>query len=176
MTSARSYKEASASDAARDELARCAGTQFDPRVVRAFMNVSLGRLRLVMGPLFWLAHAPLLGRLPLTPAIGTAAASLATVAAAVTTGFAGPPPTPSFASALPTGAAEESAVRHVLERVTQEDQRAVIGMSEAAIIPGHSAIANAVFNACGVRVREMPLTPDKVLMGLAEQARGGGDR
>ena len=132
ITSARSYKEASASDAARNELARCAGTQLDPRVVRAFLNVSLGRLRLVMGPLSWLAHAPLLGRLPLTPAIGTAAASLATVAAAVTTGFAGPPPTPSFASALPTAAAEESATRPVLERVTREDQRAVIGVEAAA--------------------------------------------
>jgi len=27
-------------------------------------------------------------------------------------------------------------------------------------------VVNAVFNACGVRVRESPLTPDKILMGL----------
>jgi xanthine dehydrogenase YagR molybdenum-binding subunit len=54
------------------------------------------------------------------------------------------------------------------------DTRGVIGMSEASIIPGHSAIANAVFNACGVRLRELPLTCDKVLMGLEELARSGG--
>jgi xanthine dehydrogenase YagR molybdenum-binding subunit len=51
--------------------------------------------------------------------------------------------------------------------VDDDDTRqVVIGMSEAAIIPGHSAIANAVHNACGLRVRDLPLTPDKVLTGL----------
>ena len=35
-----------------------------PRVVRAFLNVSLGRLRFAMGGLSWLAHAPLLGEDP----------------------------------------------------------------------------------------------------------------
>jgi xanthine dehydrogenase YagR molybdenum-binding subunit len=41
-----------------------------------------------------------------------------------------------------------------------------IGVAEATCIPGHGAIANAVFNACGARVRDMPLTPDKVLAAL----------
>ena len=72
ITSVRSYKPGFASPAAREEIAACAGSQFDPRVVRAFLNVSLGRLRLVMGPLSWLAHAPILARIPLTPAIGAA--------------------------------------------------------------------------------------------------------
>ena len=35
-------------------------------------------------------------------------------------------------------------------------------------IPGHSAIANAVFNACGARVRDLPITPDKVLAALGK--------
>ena len=30
----------------------------------------------------------------------------------------------------------------------------------------HALPANAVFNASGVRVRELPITPDKILMGL----------
>lgn len=132
ITSARSYKTASASAAARNEIANCAGTQFDPRVVRAFLNVSLGRLRFVMGPLSWLAHAPLLGRLPLSPAIGTAAASLATVTAAVTTGVVGPPPSPGLASTLPTTAVEEPATGSALERVTQEDHSLLVGVEEAA--------------------------------------------
>jgi len=56
--------------------------------------------------------------------------------------------------------------------IDDEDPRqAVIGVGEPAHIPGGSAIANAVFNACGVRVRELPITPDKILQGLAEQRR-----
>jgi xanthine dehydrogenase YagR molybdenum-binding subunit len=47
-----------------------------------------------------------------------------------------------------------------------DDRQAPIGMAEPAIIPGHGAIANAVFNACGARVRDLPLTPDKVLAAL----------
>lgn len=34
------------------------------------------------------------------------------------------------------------------------------------------AIANAVYNATGVRVRELPITPEKVAMGILEQEAG----
>ena len=52
--------------------------------------------------------------------------------------------------------------------IDDEDKReAVIGVGEPAIIPAVGALANAVYNACGVRVRELPITPDKILMGLA---------
>jgi xanthine dehydrogenase YagR molybdenum-binding subunit len=47
-----------------------------------------------------------------------------------------------------------------------DDRDAVIGIAEPANIPGVGAIANAVFNACGVRVRDLPITPDKILNGL----------
>lgn len=51
--------------------------------------------------------------------------------------------------------------------IDDEDKReVVIGIAEACIIPATGALANAVFNACGVRIRELPITPDKVLMGL----------
>ncbi len=40
------------------------------------------------------------------------------------------------------------------------------GVAEATGIPGHSAIANAIYNACGARVRHLPMTPDKVLAAL----------
>lgn len=66
------------------------------------------------------------------------------------------------------GAADIPAMKAVFE----DDPRGVIGMSEAAIIPGHSAIANAIHNACGVRLREMPMTADKILMGLAALKKG----
>ncbi len=49
-----------------------------------------------------------------------------------------------------------------------DTRQQVIGMSEAVVTPGASAIANAVHNATGARVRELPLTPDRVLAALAE--------
>ncbi len=47
-----------------------------------------------------------------------------------------------------------------------DKREVVIGIAEACIIPSLGALANAVFNACGVRVRELPITPDKILMAL----------
>ncbi len=60
MTAVRSYKRPMTAQAARQELARCAGTHFDPAIVRAFMSVSLGDLRTVMGPMSFLAQVPVL--------------------------------------------------------------------------------------------------------------------
>jgi xanthine dehydrogenase YagR molybdenum-binding subunit len=52
--------------------------------------------------------------------------------------------------------------------IDDDDTRTgVMGMAEATAIPGASAIANAVYNACGLRLRSLPLTPDRVLTGLA---------
>jgi hypothetical protein len=90
ITSARSYKEASNASDGRAEIARCSGSQFDPHLVRAFVNISLGRMRLVMGPVSWLTHAPLLARFPLTPSIGAALGGLASLATAATVGLAAP--------------------------------------------------------------------------------------
>jgi hypothetical protein len=63
MTAARSYKTASSPADARNELTRCAGTQFDPVVVRAFLNVSLGRLRWIIGPVSWLFDFPFVSQI-----------------------------------------------------------------------------------------------------------------
>lgn len=51
--------------------------------------------------------------------------------------------------------------------IDDDDKReAVIGIAEGCIIPALGAVVNAVFNACGLRVRDLPITPDKILMGL----------
>jgi xanthine dehydrogenase YagR molybdenum-binding subunit len=42
----------------------------------------------------------------------------------------------------------------------------VSGIGEPPVIPTAAAIANAVFNATGVRITSLPITPDKVLAAL----------
>lgn len=46
------------------------------------------------------------------------------------------------------------------------------GIGEPATIPTAAAIANAVYNATGVRVRELPMTPARVLAALARKGEG----
>ncbi|MZP67108.1 MAG: molybdopterin-dependent oxidoreductase, partial [Bacteroidales bacterium] len=46
------------------------------------------------------------------------------------------------------------------------------GASEAFQASGHVAVLNAIYNACGVRVHEMPATKEKVKAGLDILARG----
>ncbi|WP_445152113.1 HD domain-containing phosphohydrolase [Baekduia sp. Peel2402] len=89
ITSARSYKDPGSPTAGREEIARCAGAQFDPRLVRAFLNVSLGRMRLVMGPLSWLAHLPILGRLPIASVANTVWGAAGLIVATTASGLAG---------------------------------------------------------------------------------------
>jgi xanthine dehydrogenase molybdenum-binding subunit len=51
------------------------------------------------------------------------------------------------------------------------------GMAEPACIPTAPAIANAVYDAVGVRIRDLPITAEKVLRALKEkQAKDGEER
>jgi xanthine dehydrogenase YagR molybdenum-binding subunit len=43
------------------------------------------------------------------------------------------------------------------------------GVGELGICGAGAAVANAVYNACGVRVREYPLTLDKLMAGMAKR-------
>ncbi|MBV6521800.1 MAG: 4-hydroxybenzoyl-CoA reductase subunit alpha [Gemmatimonadaceae bacterium] len=45
------------------------------------------------------------------------------------------------------------------------------GAGELALAPTAPAIANAIYNAVGVRVRDLPITPEKVLRALSETSR-----
>src|SRR4029077_3502759 len=85
MTAIRSYKTAIPATAAREELTRCAGSHFDPTLVRAFLNISLGDLRTAIGPLAWLAEFPAIrtmGNLA-GSAVTTAAQGIVTLAVIV---------------------------------------------------------------------------------------------
>src|SRR4051794_12605078 len=64
MTATRPYKRPMDVTAARQEIIKEAGAQFDPTVVRAFLGVSLQRQRWIAGPLAWLAEVPFLRNVP----------------------------------------------------------------------------------------------------------------
>ena len=62
MTAVRSYNKPMKREAALAELVRCAGTHFDPVVVRALLAVPHRRLLWAMGPTAWLAGLPWVGQ------------------------------------------------------------------------------------------------------------------
>jgi len=87
MTTVRGYKSTMSPKAARVELAACAGSHFDPKVVRAFLDVSLGRVRPVAGPLAWLGSLPFVSSIPQAAAVlGRVGAASVVVSGAVTAG------------------------------------------------------------------------------------------
>src|SRR3978361_1322248 len=83
MTAVRSYKKPMSPQVARAELAACAGSQFDPVVVRAFLGASARRYSLISGPLAWLGQQPFVNGLPRIGQLGTAIARTAIGVAAV---------------------------------------------------------------------------------------------
>ena len=109
MTAPRAYKRPMSVAAARRELVRGAGTQFDPAVVRAFLSVSVGNLWRAVGVGAWVSQAPALARLFSFGGFGGAAgagggAGIAAAAAAsvlAVAGTVGPAP----AAAAVAGAA-----------------------------------------------------------------------
>ncbi len=58
-----------------------------------------------------------------------------------------------------------------IKSIIFDTDRKVTGIGEPATIPTAGAIANAVYNAIGVRIRALPITPDKVLNALAEKGK-----
>jgi 4-hydroxybenzoyl-CoA reductase subunit alpha len=59
--------------------------------------------------------------------------------------------------------------------IEEPDPNCPYGAKEAGqgpLLPVMPALANAVFDAVGVRVDEIPVTPDKVLRALAKKAKG----
>ncbi|HSH60971.1 MAG TPA: HD-GYP domain-containing protein [Acidimicrobiales bacterium] len=86
LTTQRPYRRPVSAQAARAELARHAGSQFGPEVVRALLNVSLGKLRAAMGPVSWLAQLPFLNSVPRLEGAVAAAGRSAMTAAGTATG------------------------------------------------------------------------------------------
>ena len=109
ITSRRSYKAPMSIAAARKELVDCAGTHFDPDIVRALLHASVRRRRRAAGLLSWLPEVP--GMASVGHAVATAPAVLATAAVAVTAPLMGleAPPRPTqiaYAPATTTPASD----------------------------------------------------------------------
>ncbi len=109
MTAVRSYKPAITAAAARNELTKCAGTQFDPTVVRAFLEVSVGTHHFLGAPIAWLGDLPLLSSLPRLgqiatsvghAVVGVAVAAGAGAAVVATASHAAVPPPPPAAQVI----------------------------------------------------------------------------
>jgi CO/xanthine dehydrogenase Mo-binding subunit len=46
------------------------------------------------------------------------------------------------------------------------------GIGEPGLVPTAPAIANAIYDAVGIRIKDLPITPEKVLRALMEKERG----
>jgi putative nucleotidyltransferase with HDIG domain len=110
MTAARPYSRPIRREAALRELVNCAGTHFDPDVVRALLTVPRRRLSVAMGPAAWLAGLPLAGQSSMTVVRAAAHAGTMTAGAtAVVVAAVGPTTVlgagPAFAEAASASAA-----------------------------------------------------------------------
>lgn len=146
MTAPRSYKRAMTVPAAREELIRVAGTQLDPQMVRAFLNISIGRLWRTVGFAAWLGQFPLMARL-LPRLSGWATPGMATgmaVAVIALGGFAGGtgPGQPLVASA--GGPAAVAPVPHHDTGRLPAGVPSALGAGLAALSPGAGAVPGAV--------------------------------
>jgi xanthine dehydrogenase YagR molybdenum-binding subunit len=62
---------------------------------------------------------------------------------------------------------------HFIEDYLARSSTDAGGIGEPAKIPGAAAVANAVYNATGVRMYELPMTPARVLTALGKVKQGG---
>jgi len=63
---------------------------------------------------------------------------------------------------------------HFIENYQARSSTDAGGIGEPAKIPTAAAVANAVYNAIGIRMYELPLTPARVLAALGKVKQGGG--
>lgn len=88
MTAARSYKKPLPAAQAWAELLNNAGTQFDPALVRSFLQISIGKVRWVVGPMGWFSNLPYALRAPMAGlASGPGAIAAVAVSAMVDEGL-----------------------------------------------------------------------------------------
>ena len=81
---------------------------------------------------------------------------------------------PNFRDYKVLTAADAVRVRPVIvETEDSEGPFGAKGIGEPGCVPSAPALANAIYDAVGVRIRELPITPEKILRALKEHARKG---
>jgi hypothetical protein len=143
MTAARSYKKPLSISAARTELTRCAGAQFDPAIVRAFLNVSIGRVRGALSPLAWTTQLPFVPSIAAIPAPGAVAAAGAVVGGLIL-GPAAPPAVGSEAPATPSSeVGTTTADTRAPASSSASSQAATVHADNSALIPPSQAATSS---------------------------------
>ncbi|MEI7884532.1 MAG: molybdopterin cofactor-binding domain-containing protein [Clostridia bacterium] len=78
--------------------------------------------------------------------------------------------TPSFTKFLiPTAKDSPEIISYIVESNDLKGPFGAKGVGEGAIIPTAIAISNAVYDAIGVRIYSLPITPEKILAALSEK-------
>jgi CO/xanthine dehydrogenase Mo-binding subunit len=57
----------------------------------------------------------------------------------------------------------------IVEAPHREGPWGAKGIGEMTVVPMAAAIANAIDDAVGVRIKDLPITPDKILRALKEK-------
>lgn len=73
---------------------------------------------------------------------------------------------------VPTAMDVPTIVTSIVERPEPTGAFGAKGIGEPSLLPTAPAIVNAIQDAVGVRLRDLPVTPEKVLKALEEQSQG----
>jgi hypothetical protein len=65
---------------------------------------------------------------------------------------------------------------YLVETIDREGPFGAKEAGQGPLLPVIPAVANAVYNALGVRIDEIPITPDKVLKALSDKSRRVGPK
>jgi len=80
---------------------------------------------------------------------------------------------PSFSDYKIPGSLDIPEIQAILvEEAHREGPYGAKGLGEISLVPVAPAIANAIYDAVGIRIKDLPITPEKVLKGLREQGQG----
>jgi CO/xanthine dehydrogenase Mo-binding subunit len=61
---------------------------------------------------------------------------------------------------------------HLVQHAAEGGPFGAKGIGEPSIVPVPAAVANAIYDAVGARIFDLPLTSEKILLALQETGKG----